>query len=320
MRILIRLPNWLGDGVMATPAIESLKTSYPEAVFTLVGTPAALSLFENDGRIERLVTDESKKSKSRILWIYKTAKSLGVFDMALTLQNSLLSALLLYFTGSKVRIGYAREFRSLFLTHSPKENKKKHQVLRYLELIKPFCAVLTERLHITSNVAKKNLCVINPGAAYGEAKRWSAKGFGEVAVKLSTEYDIAIVGAPNETDIGTEVEDIIKQHGITNYQNSVGKTSMRELIDLIASAKLFITNDSGPMHIAAAFAIPTVAIFGSTDENETSAWGNPNYYVVKTELDCRPCKKRVCPLKHHNCMKLITVTDVLKASEAIKSK
>lgn len=74
------------------------------------------------------------------------------------------------------------------------------------------------------------------------------------------------------------------------------------------------------MHIAAAFAIPTVAIFGSTDENETSAWGNPNYYVVKTELDCRPCKKRVCPLKHHNCMKLITVTDVLKASKAIKSK
>ncbi len=318
MKVLVRLPNWLGDAVMATPVLESLKASYPTALFTLVGTPVALSLFEGDERVERLVVDESKKAKSRLFWFYKAAKELGSFDIAITLQNSLLSALFLFFTGSKVRIGYAREFRSLFLTHAPKENKKIHQVLRYLELVKPFCTTVTEKLHISSNATPKNLCIINPGAAYGEAKRWEAVKFGEVATRLSKEYDIAIVGAPNEVDIGAQVEETLKTHGVTNYQNLVGKTTMRELVDLIASAKLFITNDSGPMHIAAAFSVPTVAIFGSTDENETAAWGNPHYAVVKKDMDCRPCKKRTCPLKHHDCMRLIEAAEVLEAVKRLE--
>ncbi|MDD3466166.1 MAG: lipopolysaccharide heptosyltransferase II [Campylobacterales bacterium] len=318
MKILVRLPNWLGDAVMATPVLESLKASYPDALFTLMGTPVALSLFEGDERVGRLVVDESKKAKSRLLWLYQKAKELGSFDMAITLQNSLLSALFLFFTGSKVRIGYAREFRSLFLTNAPKENKKIHQVLRYLELVRPFCAAVTEKLHISSNATPKNLCIINPGAAYGEAKRWEAVKFGEVAARLSKEYDIAIVGAPNEADIGAQVEETLKAHGVTNYQNLVGKTTMRELIDLIASAKLFITNDSGPMHIAAAFCVPTVAIFGSTDENETAAWGNPHYAVAKKDIDCRPCKKRSCPLKHHDCMRLIGTAEVLEAVKKLE--
>lgn len=317
MRIFVRLPNWLGDAVMATPALESLKASYPNARFTLMGSAVAVSLFEGDDRVERLVVDESKKAGNRLFWLLRKAKELGSFEIAITLQNSLLSALFLYFGGSKVRIGYAREFRSLFLTHSPKENKKIHQVLRYLELVKPFCSVVTEKLHITSTATPKNLCIINPGAAYGEAKRWDAVKFGEVAAALSKEYDIAIVGAPNEAEIGAQVEEMLKAHGVTNYQNRVGKTTMRELIDLIASAKLFITNDSGPMHIAAAFCVPTVAIFGSTDETETAAWGNPHYAVVKKDMDCRPCKKRTCPLKHHDCMRLIGAGDVLEAVKTL---
>jgi len=317
MRILVRLPNWLGDAVMVTPAIESLKASYPDALFTLMGSAASVSLFEGDDRVERLVVDESKKAASRLFWLYRKAKELGSFDMAITLQNSLLSALFLFFTGSKVRLGYAREFRSLFLTYAPKENKKIHQVLRYLELVKPFCSVVTEKLHLISTATPKNLCIINPGAAYGEAKRWEAHKFGEVAAALSKEYDIAIVGAPNEIEIGAQVEGVLKAHGAINYQNLVGKTTMRELIDLIASAKLFITNDSGPMHIAAAFCVPTVAIFGSTDERETAAWGNPHYAVVKKDISCRPCKKRTCPLKHHDCMRLIEAADVLEAAKKV---
>lgn len=317
MRIFVRLPNWLGDAVMATPALESLKASYPNARFTLMGSAVAVSLFEGDDRVERLVVDESKKAGNRLFWLLRKAKELGSFDIAITFQNSLLSALFLYFGGSKVRLGYAREFRSLFLTHSPKENKKIHQVLRYLELVKPFCSVITEKLHIASTATTKSICIINPGAAYGEAKRWDAKKFGEVAAALSKEYDIAVVGAPNEASIGAQVGETLGAHGVTNYRNIVGKTTMRELIDLIASAKLFITNDSGPMHIAAAFCIPTVAIFGSTDEGETAAWGNPHYAVVKKDMDCRPCKKRTCPLKHHDCMRLIEAAEVLEAAKRV---
>lgn len=317
MKILVRLPNWLGDAIMATPAIESLKASYPEAVFTFIGSAVAVSLFERDDRVNRVIIDESKKSKNRVLWLYKKAKEIGEYDIAITLQNSLLSALFLFFTKSKIRIGYAKEFRSLFLTHTQKEDKKAHQVLRYQKLVEPFCNTVTKDLKLMSGTDPKNTCIINPGAAYGEAKRWSAKKFGKVAAVLSKEYDITIVGAPNEAEIGKEVERELLEAKISNYQNLVGKTTMSELIDIIGSAKLFITNDSGPMHIAAAFKIPTVAVFGSTDEHETSAWGNPNYIVVKKDMDCRPCKKRICPLKHHDCMELITVDEVVKAAQKL---
>lgn len=317
MKILVRLPNWLGDAVMATPVLESLKASHPDALFTLVGTPVALSLFEEDERVGRLVVDESKKAASRIFWLYKAAKQLGSFDMAITLQNSFLSALFLFFTGSKVRIGYAREFRSPFLTHAPKEEKKTHQVLRYLELVKPFCSVVTEELKLFAKEGKQNLCIINPGAAYGKAKRWDAVKFGEVAAQISKSYDIVVVGGKDEVKIGEEVEAVLLSSNVQNYKNLVGKTTMRELIELIASAKLFITNDSGPMHIASAFKVPTVAIFGPTDERETAAWGNPHFSIVKKDMDCRPCKKRSCPLKHHDCMGLIGVDDVLEAVKKV---
>jgi len=315
MRILIRLPNWLGDAVMATAAIESLKASYKDARFTLVGSSAAISLFVLDDRVERLVVDKGKNSKSRILWLYKKARELGSFDVAITFQNSFLSALFLLFTGSKTRVGYAREFRSICLTHAPRENKKSHQVVRYLELVREFCPVVKEELKLTSNAPSQNLCIINPGAAYGEAKRWEAAKFGETASTISAQYDIVIVGAPNEAAIGVEVENVLIKNGVANYRNLVGKTSMRELIDLIASAKLFITNDSGPMHIAAAFKTPTVAIFGSTDDAETGAWGNPHYIAVKKDMECRPCKKRVCPLKHHDCMRLIEADEVIRTAK-----
>jgi len=315
MRILIRLPNWLGDAVMATAAIESLKASYKDAHFTFVGSSAAISLFALDDRVERLVVDEGKNSKSRVLWLYKKARELGSFDIAITFQNSFLSALFLLFTGSKTRVGYAKEFRSICLTRAPRENKKSHQVLRYLELVKEFCQVIKEDLKLTSNAPSQNLCIINPGAAYGEAKRWEAAKFGETASALSAQYDIAIVGAPNEAAIGVEAENILIKNGVANYRNLVGKTSMRELIDLIASAKLFITNDSGPMHIAAAFKTPTIAIFGSTDDAETGAWGNPSYIAVKKDIECRPCKKRACPLKHHDCMRLIETDEVICAAK-----
>jgi len=317
MKILIRLPNWVGDAVMATPALESLKASYPDAKFTLIGSFAATALFENDDRVESLVIDDSKKAKSRIFWLYRKAKEIGSFDISITFQNSFLSAIFLFFTGSKNRVGYAREFRSHLLTYSPKENRNTHQVMRYLELVRPFCTVVTEELSLQAKDDKQNLCIINPGAAYGEAKRWDAAKFGEVAVQMSKSYDIVLVGSKDEIKIGEEVDAVLRAANIKNYKNLVGKTSMKELVELIASAKLFITNDSGPMHIAAAFKVPTIAIFGPTDDSETSAWKNPKYAIVKKELKCQPCKKRICPLKHHDCMKLIEVNDILTAIKNI---
>ena len=146
-------------------------------------------------------------------------------------------------------------------------------------------------------------------------KRWGAEKFAEVAAELSKTCDIGIVGAKNEEHIGFELESALLNMGVSNYKNLVGKTTLPDLIDLIASAKLFITNDSGPMHIAAAFRVPTVAIFGSTDERETGAWNNENFVAIKKDMSCRPCKKRVCPLTHHDCMRLIEPLEVIEAAK-----
>ena len=158
---------------------------------------------------------------------------------------------------------------------------------------------------------------INPGASYGSAKRWYPQEFAQVAAKLSSEYDIVIFGGPDEIDIAKDIEKSLIEKGVTNYQNLVGKTTIVELINQISSLDLFITGDSGPMHVAAAFQLPTVAIFGPTRDDETSQWMNEKSVIVKKNLDCQPCMQRTCPLKHHNCMKLIKADDVLKAVRSV---
>ena len=103
------------------------------------------------------------------------------------------------------------------------------------------------------------------------------------------------------------------EKGVENYKNLAAQITINELITQISNLDLFITGDSGPMHLAAAFQIPTVAIFGPTKDNETSQWMNEKSMIVKKNLDCQPCMKRTCPLKHHNCMKMVVASDVLRA-------
>ncbi|SMN17340.1 ADP-heptose--lipooligosaccharide heptosyltransferase II [uncultured Candidatus Thioglobus sp.] len=134
-----------------------------------------------------------------------------------------------------------------------------------------------------------------------------------MASELSSQFDIVIFGGPDEVDIASDIEKGLIDNSINNYQNLAGKTSIPELIDLLSNLDLFITGDSGPMHVAAAFQVPTVAIFGPTKDEETSQWMNEKSEIVKQSLECQPCMKRTCPLKHHNCMKLIKATDVLDA-------
>ena len=160
---------------------------------------------------------------------------------------------------------------------------------------------------------KNKLLGINPGASFGIAKRWYPKEFADVASDLSSQYDIIIFGGPGEKDIAADIEKYLIENGVDNYQNLAAKTTIKELITQISYLDLFITSDSGPMHLAAAFQVPTVAIFGPTKDKETSQWMNEKSIIVKKNLECQPCMKRTCPLKHHNCMKLLKASDVLGA-------
>ncbi len=162
---------------------------------------------------------------------------------------------------------------------------------------------------------KKPTLGINPGATYGSAKRWYPEEFAKVAMHFSKEYDIIIFGGTNEVKIALEIETNIHKNGIENVTNLAGKTSLQELIEHIGGLSLFVTNDSGPMHIAAAYQITTVALFGPTKENETSQWQNPHGYIISHHLECSPCMRRECPLKTHACMRDIKAEEVIAVLE-----
>jgi heptosyltransferase-2 len=154
---------------------------------------------------------------------------------------------------------------------------------------------------------------INPGAAFGSAKRWYPDRFADVAQRLSSEWQakVVIFGGSNETDIASEINNALHSKCL----NLAGKTSVRQLMALIQQCNFFITNDSGPMHIAAAFNVPLVAIFGPTDHTGTAPCSN-RAVIVRKVIDCAPCKRRECSTDHR-CMTAVTVDDVLAAARKI---
>jgi heptosyltransferase-2 len=204
--------------------------------------------------------------------------------------------------------------------------QNRHQVEKYNDFVNDSLNTnyLPEKLVLYSSHSKlkiKNSSLpilgINPGASYGSAKRWYPKEFAKVARELSGEYNIIIFGGPDETDIAGDIEQALIDSGVKNYENLAGNTTITELINKIASLDLFITGDSGPMHVAAAFQVPTVSIFGPTKDEETAQWMNKKSIILKKNLDCQPCMERTCPLIHHNCMCLIKAVDVIGAVKVI---
>ncbi len=303
-KIFIEIPTWLGDAIMTTPAIENLIKTYPEAKITLLGSFVSTQALGHFKNIEKIIIDNTKKEGNRYLNLYRLAKTIGKVDLAISFRRSFSSKLMMFFVSAKKKFNYRRL-----------EKKQIHQVLRYNDFVNHVLKLDNKagnlKLHFIPYKYEKPTLGINPGATYGSAKRWYPEEFAKVAIKMSKTHDIVIFGGPAETDIAKDIEDELLANGIKNYQNLAGKTTIPELIEKIAGLDIFITNDSGPMHVAAAYGIKTVAIFGPTRFKETNQWNNPNENIISKNLECSPCMKRVCPLKHHNCMKLITAQDVL---------
>ncbi|NLK66708.1 MAG: lipopolysaccharide heptosyltransferase II [Campylobacteraceae bacterium] len=306
MKILVEIPNWLGDAVMATPAVQNLITTYPDAKITILGSYTSSFVFKNYPNVEKFMINESKKGGNRFLNLIKLAKSLGEFDLAISFRRSFSSKFMMFFINSKRKFQYRRLTKNEI-----------HLAIRYNDFLNKALGINTKagdlKLYYNAFKFPKPTLGINPGATYGSAKRWYPEEFAKVAIELSKTYNIVIFGGKTEVEIANDIEQILVLSEVKNYQNLAGKTSVSELIEKIAGLSLFITNDSGPMHIAAAFKIPTIAIFGPTKFSETSQWQNTFGKIVTKNLACSPCMKRTCPLKHHNCMKMITADDVLEA-------
>ena len=322
MRILVILPNWLGDAIMATPAIELLAKNYPSAKFTFVGSYVSIEAIKHHPLCEMAIVDTTKKEPNRFIATYKLAKKLGEFNLAITFRNQIHSSLLLKFTNTVVCLAKQSWHSRFLLSHTPKIPTNQHLALQYASLAMCDVAdyagdISALKLYIEPKKFEKPTLGINAGATYGSAKRWYPEKFAEVASHFHTKYNIIIFGGPNEVEMAKDIEDGLKAKGVTNYTNLAGKTNIEELCSNIGGCSLFITNDSGPMHVAAAYQVPTVAIFGPTKDKETSQWMNKKSTIVKHEMECSPCMKRECPLKHHECMKSITSSEVIEAVERL---
>lgn len=318
MKILIILPNWLGDAIMATPAIELLAKSYPNARFTFVGSYVSIEALKHHPLCEKAIVDETKKAKNRFVATYKLAKELGEFHLAVSFRNQIHSSLLLRFTNTVLCIA-RKSWHSMFLlSHTPAISTNQHLAIQYAKLAMIDNDNYTDEmtplaLYIPAEKFDKPRLGINAGATYGSAKRWYPEKFAQVGAAFSDKFDIIIFGGPGEVEMANEIEENLKLANVSNYTNLAGKTNIKELCANIAGCSLFITNDSGPMHVAAAYQVPTVAIFGPTKHKETSQWMNEKSKIVRHDMDCAPCMKRECPLKHHECMTSITASEVIQA-------
>ncbi len=300
MKIIIEPPTWLGDAVMATPAIEALLKVYPNAKVTLVGSLLSTEALKFHPQIiHSHVLDKG------LFALRRKAKELGYFDLAISFRSSTRSSWFQFFLDAGKRCQFPKYYSGM------------HQVEKYYFFLQECEEISGEagdlKLFVEPYLYEHPTLGINPGASYGSAKRWYPDSFAEVAIALSEKYDIVIFGGPGEETIAGDIESAIRKAGVENVENLAGKTTITELISRIAGLSWLVTNDSGPMHVASAYQIPTVALFGPTKHNETSQWHNPQGHLIRKEMDCAPCMKRSCPLKHHNCMKLITSDEVIEA-------
>jgi lipopolysaccharide heptosyltransferase II len=332
-KILIRGPNWVGDAVLAIPAMKSVRERFPDSEITLLVRPWVAGLFTSAPFIDTVWSEEKPSCLTDWTRIIRDVRG-RAFDVALLLPNSFESALMMFLGGVPQRIGYATDGRRWMLTSSitPSEGSR-HQMQYYLDLVKVLAAQTEEpsiaieatareradarRLLREEGISNVPFLVLNPGAAYGSAKRWPEDRFAGVADALASELDLAValIGSPSEVPIAQQIRDRMQAAAAV----LTGKTSLETLIGVLAESSLMITNDSGPMHIAAALGVPTVAVFGSTDDKVTGPCG-PQTRIVKHAVECSPCLLRECPIDHR-CMNGVSVEDVCRAArELIKNE
>ena len=308
MKIAIELPTWLGDAVMVSPAIENIIAQYKNSKLIFIGSESSLNIFKNHPNF-----DSKHKIKKDIFSLFKISKQVGEVDFFFSFRSSLRSRILLIFIKSRRKFQFNKN--AFF---------KGHQVQKYNDFVNSSLKkeTLPGKLNIflgelRKESSQKRILGINPGASYGSAKRWYPEYFANVGIELANEFDLVIFGGKNEIDIAEDIEKRLKDFGIQNYLNLAGKTSLEELVNHFNKLTVLVTGDSGPMHIAAAMNIPTITIFGPTKVSETCQWQNKKSINLFKEMPCQPCMKRSCPLVHHNCMKQILYSDVLRAIKKI---
>ncbi|MDE2925019.1 MAG: lipopolysaccharide heptosyltransferase II [Acidobacteriota bacterium] len=341
-QVLVRCTNWIGDAVMSLAALRELRRLQPQARLTLLAREWVAPIFEGQGVADQVVTLENRSLGVR--GVFRVGRRLRGFDTAVLFQNAFEAALLALTARIPNRIGYTTDGRRLLLTQGVRPRIKdlgRHQTYYYLDLL--FQAGVSSidyledssfrpDIHLTPSRAQlesadsllgeagvesgRPLVGLNPGAAFGSAKRWFPERYAEVADRLIEEAgaEVVLLGSSSETPIAVRVREQMKQ----TPRFLVGRTSLSALIGVLARCRLFLGNDSGPMHLSAALGVPLVAVFGSTDEVATGPL-SPQATVIHKHVECSPCLLRECPIDLR-CFDRIHSGEVYRAARRLLTR
>ena len=343
-RLLVVLPSWVGDFVMATPTLGALRRTFPETQITFLARPIMDDLIDGGGWADNVLHWEPKRRGRRHLAMATLAAQLRRqhFDWAVLLTNSFRSALLARLAGITRRIGYDRDGRGLLLTDRLPVSRVNGQIAvtrmvdYYGKLAEHLgCEPPGDTLRLHSNTAndrtieqrlaglgiadRRPLVVVCPGASFGASKLWPPERFAALADVLVERHKAAIVVscAPGEEEIARRIGGLMKQD---NHVLDDPVTTLGEFKSLIRRCDLLVNNDTGPRHVAKAFNVPVVTIFGPTHQGWTDT-DYPQERKVAVSVDCGPCQKKVCPLddpaKRHCCMTGVTVEMVAAAADEL---
>lgn len=328
MNIMIRATNWVGDAIMALPALRVVRQKFPDASISIVARPYVADIYRNQGICDELVPYDPRgihkglRARDQFALALRARK----FDVALLLQNAFDAAWLAWRAQIPQRIGYARDARSFLLTKAipvpvPGEIPA-HEKFYYLELLRragwldslpnvDYIALhvpdehkrhASEVLLAAGSRPNTLRLAIGAGASYGSAKCWPPDRFADFANRFLAERDadIFLFGTPGELPVSTAIV-----AGMTHKPiDLTGKTAIADLPALLSQCHLFLGNDSGAMHVAAAVGLPTVAVFGPTDPGGTSPV-TTRFSIVQQKPYCSPCFLKRCPTDHR-CMKAVT--------------
>lgn len=331
-RILIRMPNWLGDVVMSLPAVRYIRRLFPHAWISCLIKENMAEIPRNSGDFDAVIGYEHE---SGIRAIFQKAKMIRFlrrtfFDLAVLFTNSFESALWVHRAGIPLRVGYKADARGFLLTHALRRKPEPiHQIQEYLRLCRYLGkAEVTEAPQVRISSSDQRwagdflrsislfpdclLVGFCPGAAYGPAKMWLAGRLIELARRLAESYSarFLILGGKNDLEPCSTVADGIGPDAI----DLCGKTTIRELAALLSRCSLVVANDSGPLHLAAAIGIPTIGIFGPTDPQRSAPPANCT--VISKSVQCSPCYRRECPTDLL-CMTSVSVEEVYREAAAI---
>ena len=331
--LMVRATNWIGDGVMTTPALAGLRAAYPGARIVLLARPLVAELFRHHPDLDEVMVYERPGRHEGAVGRIRLASELRRrrFDAALLLQNAFDAALIAFLARIPERAGYPTDGRRVLLSlplPMPRDILERHEVEYYLCLLdglgvpRPGRTVLKlfvtdeERAAMAGRLASLGIdrdapvLAVNPGAAYGSSKRWYPDRFAAVADALSEEWGarVVVIGSAAEAPLAGDIQASMRKNAV----NLAGKTTVREMMALLSLSSFLVTNDSGPMHVGAAFGVPLVAVFGPTDWRRTSPWSD-RARVVRVGMDCSPCRRRECD-RGHECMLAVTPGMVIDAA------